>query len=42
MGANDLRGVAGLGPRGLIGRIYVGDPLTLLHTISVSFGPHGY
>ena len=25
MGANDSRGVASLGPRGLIGRIYVGD-----------------
>ena len=25
MGANDPRGVANLGPRGLIGRIYVGD-----------------
>ena len=25
MGANYLRGVASLGPRGLTGRIYVGD-----------------
>ena len=25
MGANDLQGVASLGPRGLIGRIYVED-----------------
>ena len=25
-------GMASLGPRGLIGRIYVGDHLTLLHT----------
>ena len=25
MGANDPRGVASLGPRGLIGRIYVGE-----------------
>ena len=25
MGANDPRGVASLDPRGLIGRIYVGD-----------------
>ena len=25
MGVNDLRGVASLAPRGLIGRIYVGD-----------------
>ena len=26
MGANDPKGVASLGPGGLIGRIYVGDP----------------
>ena len=25
MGDNDPRGVASLGPRGLIGRVYVGD-----------------
>ena len=25
MGANDPQGVTSLGPRGLIGRIYVGD-----------------
>ena len=25
MGANDPQGVASLGPRGFIGRIYVGD-----------------
>ena len=25
MGVNDPKGVASLGPRGLIGRIYVGD-----------------
>ena len=25
MGANDPQGMASLGPRGLIGRIYVGD-----------------
>ena len=42
MGANDLRGVASLDPRGLIGRIYVGDHLTLLHTKYVSSGPHGF
>ena len=39
MGANDPRGVASVGPRGLIGRIYVGDNLTLLHTKYVSCGP---
>ena len=42
MEANDPRGVASLGPRGLIGRIYVGDHLTLLHTKYVSCGPHGF
>ena len=31
MGANDPRGVANLDPRGMVGRIYVGDLLTLLH-----------
>ena len=42
MGDNDPRGVASLGPRGLMGRIYVGDHLTLLHTKYVSCGPHGF
>ena len=42
MGANNLRGVASLDPRGLIGRIYVGEPLTLLHTKYISSGPHGF
>ena len=44
MGANDPRDVASLGPRGLIGRIYVGDHLTLLHTITkyVSCGLHEF
>ena len=32
MGANDPLGMANLDPRGFIGRIYVGDHLTLLHT----------
>ena len=41
MGDNDHRGVASLGPRGLIGRIYVGEQ-TLLHTKYVSSGPHGF
>ena len=29
-------------PRGLIGRIYIGDHLTLLHTKHISSGPHGF
>ena len=41
VGANDLRVVASLGPKGFIGRIYVGDLYTLLHTKYVSCGPHG-
>ena len=32
MGANDPRGVTNLDPRGMVGRIYVGDHLTSLHT----------
>ena len=28
LGDNDLRGVANLDPRGMVGRIYVGDYLT--------------
>ena len=35
-------GVANLDPGGLIGRIYVGDHLTLLHTKYISCGPHGF
>ena len=42
MGANDPWGVASLGPRGMIGRICVGDHYTLLHTKGVSCGPHGF
>ena len=42
MGANDPWGMANLDPRGLIGRIYVGDHSTLLHTKYISFGPHGF
>ena len=36
------RGAASLGPRCLIGRIYVGDHQTLLHTKYVSCEPHGF
>ena len=44
IGANDPRGVDSLGLRGLIGRIYVGDHETLLHTCTtyVSCGPQGF
>ena len=42
MGANDPKGMANLDPRGIVGRIYVGDHQTLLHTKSVSSGPHGF
>ena len=42
MGANGLRGVVSLDPRGLIGRIYVVDDYTLLHTKYISSGPHGF
>ena len=42
MGANDPRGVASLGPRGLIGRIYVGDHKTLLHTKYIICVPHSF
>ena len=42
MGDNEPRGVASLDPRGLNGRVYVGDHKTLLHTKYVSSGPHGF
>ena len=42
MGANDTWGVASLDPRGLIGRINVGDHETLLHTKYVTCRPHGF
>ena len=32
MGANDPRGTANLDPRGMVGRIYVGDHHTSLNT----------
>ena len=35
-------GVASSEPRGLIGRIYVGDHYALLHTKYISSGPHGF
>ena len=42
MGANDPWGVASSDPRGLIGRMYVRDYYTLLHTKYISSGPHGF
>ena len=42
MTANDPQGMASLNPRGLIGRIYVVDHYTLLHTKYISSGPHGF
>ena len=42
MGANDLRGTANLDPRGIVGRIYVGDHQTSLHTCFVSYAPHSF
>ena len=41
MGANKHRGVANLDPRGMVGRIYVGDHLTLLHTKYLRSEPYG-
>ena len=34
--------MANFDPRGLIGRIYVGDHYILLHTKYISSGPHGF
>ena len=42
MGANDPRGGAIFDPRGMIGRIYIEDHYTLLHTKYESFGPCGF
>ena len=42
MGTNNPRDVANLDPRGMVGRIYVGDYLTSLHTLSFSSQPHGF
>ena len=42
MGANDPLDMASLDPRGLIGRIYVRDHQTLLHTKYISSGPNGF
>ena len=42
MGVNEPRGIASLDPRGMVGRIYVSDHLTLLHTKYLSSGPYGF
>ena len=42
MGANEPPGVANLDTRGMVGRIYVGDHLSLLHTKYLSSGPYGF
>ena len=42
MGANDPRGRAIFDPRGMIGRIYIEDHYTLLHTKYESSGPCGF
>ena len=42
MGANESWGVANFDPRGMVGRIYVGDHLTLLHTKYLSSRPYGF
>ena len=39
MGANDPQGGAIFYPRGMIGRIYIEDHYTMLHTKYESFGP---
>ena len=42
MGANDPPGRAIFNPRDMIGRIYIEDHYTLLHTKYESFGPCGF
>ena len=42
MEAIDPRGMGSLNLRGLIGRIYVGNYLTLPHTEHISCGPHSF
>ena len=42
MGANEHKGMANLVPRGMVGRIYVGDHLTFLHTKYLSSGPQDF
>ena len=42
MAANDPRGGAIFDPRSIIGRIYIENHYTLLHTKYESFGPCGF
>ena len=42
MGVNDPQGMTNLDPRGMVGRIYVGDHYTLQHTKYMNCGPHGF
>ena len=42
MRANEPQGVANLDPRGMVGRMYVGDHLTLLYIKYLSSGPQGF
>ena len=42
IGANDPWGMANLDLRGMVGRMYVGDYLTSLHTLSISSRPHSF
>ena len=42
MRANDPQGGGIFDPRGMIGRIYIEDHYTLLHTKYESFGPCGF
>ena len=44
LGADESWGVANLDPRGMVGRIYVGDHLSLLHTkyMYLSSEPYGF
>ena len=42
MGAKEPWGLTSLDPRGMIGRIYVGDHLMLLHTKYISSGPYDF
>ena len=42
MGDNEPQGMANLDPRGMVGRIYVGVHLTLLHTKYLSSEPYGF
>ena len=42
MGANEPLAMVTLDPMGMVGRNYVGDHLTLLHTKYRGCGPHGF